>query len=660
MKNLGLAVFCATVMLGGLGKPSHAFLLSNLPAEGEVYHPADVNADWHLVLNEAIAYLAGWQQGGNPMNYAIRAAYLWQNGEYYLYNAEEMPPLCWTFPTPAEGEPGEGEAPAEGEGEADSLIIGAVYGNWASDSYPYSVCWRRQTYSTSQAVTHVDYTEDTPYAGAGSLAFTVNAEAGSEHTNQGEVYVDLRYPPAYEADQALIQQFQNGARVGVDLSNTTMSFHIFCPAGTSGSFHAPNGIQLFLLSLEVDENENESWYAAYADWHNIIPATGIPLPGEILEDQWTAIQVDMSDMASFGYVDPNFDATKVVILGVKYGLNEHAVYDVLDQTLLLDEFVIEDENSVLAHFTFDFVKDPIQALTDNDFNTVAVLVTQYMDSLSATDIHPVPGKTHSDGELAVLLQLLQEREIPVVFKPHVDIQDEDDSWRGLIAHDTPQDKEAWFADYTDFVVHYATLCEAYGVETFVIGTEYETLVGIENKTLWEGVINAVRSVFSGAITYASNWDAYQNVSFWDSVDVVGIDAYFPLSYEADPSLQALKAGWEYILWEGPEDEAPRMRNWLDELRLFQTQVNKSVLFTEIGYRSTDYAAHEPWEYEEIRPINTDLQHRAYQAFYEVFSQEVWFDGFFVWHVQPAKDDGGPWCSNFTPLNKPALGAFKKK
>ncbi len=60
-------------------------------------HPADLNADFQLVLSEAIAYLTGWQQGTNPIGYAIRAAYLWQNGEHYVYDGGEEAPLCWVL-----------------------------------------------------------------------------------------------------------------------------------------------------------------------------------------------------------------------------------------------------------------------------------------------------------------------------------------------------------------------------------------------------------------------------------------------------------------------------------------------------------------------------------------------------------------------------------
>ncbi|HOC70532.1 MAG TPA: formylglycine-generating enzyme family protein [Candidatus Hydrogenedentes bacterium] len=91
--------------------------------EGEVplsYHPADENEDWHLAMNEVIAYLAGWQQGANPMTYAIRAAYLWQEGEYYYYDGALAPPICWELIGPVEGE---GEVPMEGEGPTETILL---------------------------------------------------------------------------------------------------------------------------------------------------------------------------------------------------------------------------------------------------------------------------------------------------------------------------------------------------------------------------------------------------------------------------------------------------------------------------------------------------------------------------------------------------------
>ncbi len=89
-----------------LPEPGEGDLALPLPDEGEGegegeppenMHPADTNFDWRIEMSEAIVYIVGWQGGTNPMSYAIRAAYLWQNGEFYFYNPLILPPLCWVL-----------------------------------------------------------------------------------------------------------------------------------------------------------------------------------------------------------------------------------------------------------------------------------------------------------------------------------------------------------------------------------------------------------------------------------------------------------------------------------------------------------------------------------------------------------------------------------
>ncbi len=65
--------------------------------EGEppIPHPGDLDINFRMVMSEAIAYCAGWQAGTNPIGYAIRAIYLWQNGEVYVYDGTQTPPMCW-------------------------------------------------------------------------------------------------------------------------------------------------------------------------------------------------------------------------------------------------------------------------------------------------------------------------------------------------------------------------------------------------------------------------------------------------------------------------------------------------------------------------------------------------------------------------------------
>ncbi len=72
----------------------YPYLRDNVPS---LPHPADRNKDFRMAMGEAIGYLTGWQQGGNPMAYAVRAAYLWQNGERYLHDDGTVPPTCWVL-----------------------------------------------------------------------------------------------------------------------------------------------------------------------------------------------------------------------------------------------------------------------------------------------------------------------------------------------------------------------------------------------------------------------------------------------------------------------------------------------------------------------------------------------------------------------------------
>lgn len=98
-----------TVTIMGVGTTPFSVALtieqSEMPREGEddeegepsSVHPGDLDGDWRMTMSECILYLSAWQQGGNPMSHAIRATYLWQNGEYYTYDEALTPPLCWTL-----------------------------------------------------------------------------------------------------------------------------------------------------------------------------------------------------------------------------------------------------------------------------------------------------------------------------------------------------------------------------------------------------------------------------------------------------------------------------------------------------------------------------------------------------------------------------------
>ena len=91
----------------------------------------------------------------------------------------------------------------------------------------------------------------------------------------------------------------------------------------------------------------------------------------------------------------------------------------------------------------------------------------------------------------------------------------------------------WEEDYRRFVLHYARLAAETDMEMFCIGIELH--LSIRHRPLfWRRLIDEVREVYPGAMTYGANWfQEYQEVDFWDQLDYIGIHAYFPVDAAAE-------------------------------------------------------------------------------------------------------------------------------
>jgi hypothetical protein len=105
---------------------------------------------------------------------------------------------------------------------------------------------------------------------------------------------------------------------------------------------------------------------------------------------------------------------------------------------------------------------------------------------------------------------------------------------------------------------------------------------------WARVISEVRQEFEGQLTYAANFDQYHMVAFWDRLDLMGINAYFPLRRRQLPASEfsqlepLLEARWKTILESILEFQDDQN---LDRMR---------VLFTELGYVRRANSTIEPW------------------------------------------------------------------
>jgi hypothetical protein len=161
---------------------------------------------------------------------------------------------------------------------------------------------------------------------------------------------------------------------------------------------------------------------------------------------------------------------------------------------------------------------------------------------------------------------------------------------------------------------------------------------IEYETHWRRLIDRCRQHFDGPLTYAASWDEADRVEFWDAIDVVGVDAYFPITERADADRSDMLAGWQ---------------PWLQHLEALHQSSGRQVLLTEIGYRSIDGAGMHPYRFGDTGPYDPTEQADLYWAALEATGDVSWIDGI-VWWNWLARGGGGPNDLDFTPVGKPAL------
>ena len=251
--------------------------------------------------------------------------------------------------------------------------------------------------------------------------------------------------------------------------------------------------------------------------------------------------------------------------------------------------------------------------------------------------------SESDDGIRTLARRAAGLGMQVIIKPHIWIGDysSEGQARHRIGFDREADWQKWEKQYRQFILHYARLAQDIEAPLLVVGTELSR-VAHTRPAFWQDLIAEVRTVYDGKLTYAANWyQSYKQIPFWEALDYIGVQAYFPLSEKDDPAPEVLRQGW---------------KAHAGELARLSKKVNRPVLFTELGYRSVSYAAAEPWRWpsrkeQDAVPSDEVLQARLYRTFFEHVWPRPWMAGAILWkwhaHSRRARPLG------FTPQGKQA-------
>ncbi len=205
--------------------------------------------------------------------------------------------------------------------------------------------------------------------------------------------------------------------------------------------------------------------------------------------------------------------------------------------------------------------------------------------------------------------------LKILIKPHLAYWGSPFSWRGDIRFRTEAEWNRFFTTYTAWIDGLVEACP--GADGFVVATELDAT--LDHEAAWRRVIASVRARTHAPLTYGANWTHYRDVPFWDALDVIGIQAYFPLTDAPRPDSATVAAGWSRLM---------------DGLHDYALAQNRRIVFTELGYNRAFDAPLRPWDYAVDGADAEAMQALCLGAALRAVDAEPMVVGVFLWKWFP--------------------------
>lgn len=217
--------------------------------------------------------------------------------------------------------------------------------------------------------------------------------------------------------------------------------------------------------------------------------------------------------------------------------------------------------------------------------------------------------------------------LKILIKPHLAYWGSPFSWRGEIRFEEEAAWRRFWTGYREWIVALAAVSRE--ADAFAVGTELDQT--LDHQEEWRRLIAEVRRVTPAPLTYAANWSHYREVGFWDALDTIGIQAYFPLievtgepaerpaTAATAPTADELAAGW---------------RRTMAELAAYSVAQDRHIVFTELGYNRSFAAPHQPWAYRTDGPEAEGVQAACLAAALAAIEGEPRVVGSFLWKWFP--------------------------
>lgn len=267
-------------------------------------------------------------------------------------------------------------------------------------------------------------------------------------------------------------------------------------------------------------------------------------------------------------------------------------------------------------------------------NAMAIVPYSYIPDINTPTPFRFSSSAGNENDEAVVHATYMARELGMftLLKPQIFVGG---SWPGGIEMQSEADWELFFDYYYRWIRHYAFLAEIYGMDALCLGVEF-TKATLTHPEAWRKMIHKTRGLFTGQLTYSANWgEEFETIEFWEDLDFIGLNSYYPLSKKDNPTNEELSKKFDTIK---------------AKINVVYKRFNKPVVFTEIGFRSID----TPWKSphaEADESINEFAQQRCYEVIFKGIENEPWCQGILWWKFPSYLEYRGMENNAFTPNNK---------
>jgi hypothetical protein len=291
-------------------------------------------------------------------------------------------------------------------------------------------------------------------------------------------------------------------------------------------------------------------------------------------------------------------------------------------------------------------REAMHEVAATNANAISIVPRLFTQTSTSNEVLSDPAKTESMANVAQSIAEAHALGLSVLLKPM--LTPLDGAGQMSLA---PTDVDAFFASYRTQIVEFARLAEEMGVEMLSIGNELSSLSGEQYRPYWLDIIAAVREVYDGTITYAAATDEANHVSFWGAVDIIGVNAYPPLTSSFEPTVDEMMAAWHSVSANDYWASVMNHQSPVDFFHSLALEYDKPVLFTEAGYRSLDGTNIRPGGWNVTSTQDVQEQRDAFEAFFKVWSAEgSWFRGAHIWEWDPSNAYSP---TGYSPMDKPA-------